>query len=94
MAAPAVRVRVLERLVVPQASARLERLDDDRVGVEDALAVEELHRVEEMSARSHGRVDLEAVLHARGEVVAAVSRRRVNGPRALLERHILGEDAD
>ena len=91
---PAVRIRMLERLVVPQPSPRLERLDDDRIGVEHALAVEELDRVEEMSARADRRVDLEAVLHAGREVVAAVARRGMHGARALLERHVFGENAD
>ena len=84
VAAPAVRIRVLERLAVPQPPAFLERLLDLRVRVEHALPAEELDRVEEVAARADRRVDLEAVLHAGLEVVAAVAGRGVHGAGALL----------
>ena len=66
----------------------------DRIGVEHALAAEELDRLEEVAARSDRRVDLEPVLHAGGEVVAAMARRGVHGAGALLERDVLREHAD
>ena len=46
-------------------AAFLERRLDVRVGVEHALAAEQLDRVEEMPRRADRRVDLQAVLHAR-----------------------------
>ena len=61
VAAPAVRVRVLERLAVPEPAAFGQRLLDLRVGVEHALAAEQLDVVEEVAAaarparRSRGR---------------------------------------
>ena len=73
VAAPAVRVLVRERLPVPEPAALVQRLLDLRVGVEHALAAEQLHRVEEVAAGSDRRVDLEAVLHAGQEVVRAVA---------------------
>src|SRR5205823_6933064 len=79
VAAPAMRVRVGERLAMPQASAFLEGVLDLRVRVEDALPAEELDGVEEMSRRSDRRVNLESVLHAGVEVVGAVPRRSVDG---------------
>ena len=94
VAAPAVRVLVRERLAMPEPAALLERLLDLRVGVEHALAAEELDRVEEVSGRPDRRVDLEAVLHAGVEVVGAVARRRVHRARARLERHVLAEHAE
>ena len=47
VAAPAVRVLVRERLAVPEPAALLQRLLDVRVGVEHALAAEQLDGVEE-----------------------------------------------
>ena len=77
VAAPAVRVLVLERLAVPEPAALVQRLLDLRIGVEHALAAEELHGVEEMPAGSDRRVDVEAVLLRRSG-----SRRR-RGPGAV-----------
>ena len=94
VAAPAVRILVRERLAVPQPAALLERLLDLRVGVEDALAAEELDGVEKMPGRPDRRVDLEAVLHAGVEVVGAMSRRRVHRARARVERHVVAEHAE
>ena len=94
VAAPAVRILVRERLAVPQPAALLQRLVHLRVGVEHALAAEQLHGVEEMPGRSDRRVDLEAVLHAGVEVVRAVPGRRVHGAGARFERHVLAEHAE
>ena len=46
-----------------------------------------------MSAGSDRRVDLEAVLLAGDEVVGAMSRRRVHGARARVERDVVGQHA-
>ena len=94
VAAPAVRVGVLERLAVPQVAALVQRLLDPRVRLEHALAREQLHVVQEVAARAHGRVDVEAVGHAGGEVVGPVPRRRVHRARALLQRHVGRQHAD
>ena len=79
---------------MPEPVARLERFLDLGVGVEDPLPAEELHRVEEMAAGSDGRVDLEPVLHAGREVVAAVARGGVHRAGALLERDVVGQHAE
>ncbi len=94
VAAPAVRVLVRERLAVPQPPARLQRLDDVRVRVEDALAAKQLDVVEEMPRRPDRRVDLQAVFHAGLEVVGAVARRGVHGAGAGVERHVAAEHAE
>ena len=91
VAAPAVRVRMLERLAVPEAAAIVQGLLDSRVRVEHALPGEQLHVLEEVPAGPDRGVDVEAVLHPRREVVGAVSRRRVHGARALFERHVGGQ---
>src|SRR5262249_22583115 len=78
MAAPAVRVRVLERLAVPEALAFAQCLLDARVRVEHALTAEKLDGLKKVSTRSDRRVNLEAVLDTRVEVIAAVSRSRVD----------------
>jgi len=86
-----VGIRVLDALAVPEPAARRERLLDLRIGVEHALAAEELHGFEEVASRSDRRVDLETVLHAGEEVVGPVTGRRVDGAGALLERHVVAE---
>src|SRR5690606_27501290 len=88
VAAPAVRILVRDRVAVPQPAALVQRLLDVRIGVEDTLAREQADAVEEMSAGADGRVDVEPVPDAREEVVGAMSRRRVDGARALLERDV------
>jgi len=94
VAAPAVRVRVGERLAVPESAAGRQRLLDPRVGVEHALAREDLDLVQEVAAGPDRRVDVQAVLHAGIEVVRAVTGRRVHRAGALFERHVVREDAD
>src|SRR5204862_3379490 len=75
---PAVWVWMRERLAVPELPALVERRHDVRVRVEDALPAEQLHRVEKVAGRSDGRIDLQPVLHAGGEVVGAVPRSGVH----------------
>ncbi len=94
VAAPAVRVLVRERLPMPETPAFLECFLDIRIRIEDALAAKQQDGVEEMSAGTHGRVDLEAVLLAGQEVVGAVARSRMHRAGALLERDVVGQHAD
>jgi hypothetical protein len=94
VAPPAVRVRVLERRAMPEARALVQRLFDARVRVEHALAAEEFHVLKEVTARPDRRVDVQPVLHAGREVVAAMARRRVHRARPLLERDVVGEHRD
>ena len=91
VAPPAVRVGVLVRLVVPQPSALGERLDHRGVGFEHLLAGKQPHLVGEAAVRADGRVDLEAVFHARQVVVRAMAGRGVHGAGALLERDVVGQ---
>ena len=89
VAAPAVRVAVLVRLVVPEPAAIAQRLDDGRIGLEHLLAREQLHVVGEAAVRADRRVDLEAVLHAGEVVVRAMTGCGVDGARALFERDVV-----
>src|SRR4029453_14875182 len=82
MTPPAVRIRMLECLTVPEPLALVERFLDSRVRVEDALPAEELDGLQEVAAWTDGRVDLEPVLHAGVEVVAAMTGSRVHGARS------------
>ena len=82
---------MLDALAVPEPAARGERLFDLRVRVENPLTSEELHRVEKVACRADGRVDVEPVLHAREEVIGAVTRGCVDRAGALLEGHIVAE---
>ena len=84
---------MLKRLAVPEAPAFLQRFFNLRVCVEHALTPEELDCFQEVPSRPDRRIDLETVLHARREVVAAVARRGVHGARAGLERDVIGQHA-
>ena len=75
---------VVERLAVPQPAARGQRFLDLRVGVEHAQAAEERDLVEEVPARAHRRVDVEAVAHARAR------SRRTRGPARCGRRRCPG----
>ena len=88
------RVLVRERVVVPQASAVVEGLDDGGVRLEHLLAREQAHIVGESAVGSDRRVDLQAVLAAGQEVVGAMAGRGVHGPGALLERHVIAQHAE
>ena len=94
VAAPAVRVLVRERGAMPQAAALLEGFLDIRVRVEHALARKQADRIVEMPAGPHRRVDIEAVLEPRGEVVGSVARSGVHCARPGVERHVAGQHAD
>ena len=83
-----------ERLAMPQPAALLQRRFDVRVRVEHPLSGEHVDGVEEVAARADRRVDVEAVAHARVEVVRAVPRRRVHRAGAGLERHVIAEHAE
>src|SRR5437762_12058610 len=93
MAAPAMRVGVLECLAVPEMSPLFQRLFDDRVCVEHTLTVEQFDGVEEMTAGIDRRIDLEAILEPGDEVIAAVSGGGVHRASAGLERDVVGKHA-
>ena len=90
---PAMRVRVLERRTVPEPSPFLKRAFDVGIGVEYPAAAKQLDGIEKVSPGTDRSVDLEPVLHARVEVIAAMTRRRVYRARSLLQRHVVAEHA-
>ena len=57
----------------PQPAAALQLLFDRRVRVPHSLSGEELDRLEELSARPHRRIDVQAIFLTRDKVVGAVS---------------------
>ena len=91
VAAPAVRIRVVEVLAVPEPPTRGKRRLHVRVGFPHLLAGKQLHRVVIVAAGVERGVDVEPVLHARAVVVGAVPGRRVHRAGAGLERHVVAE---
>ena len=103
-APPAVRVRVLVRLVPhddgalgrcdpgQRPGAGLEVSDDQRVGVEHqpARVVGDLGREPALGVHRHHRDDPRGVAH--GHVVLAEGRREVHDPRAVLRRDEVGRE--
>src|SRR4051794_11907782 len=83
-----------ERFAVPQSRALVERLRHIRVRVEDALATEELDRIEKMSRGSDRSIDLESVFHAGLEVVGAVAWSCVHRAGAGVERNVRAEHTE
>ena len=80
---------------MPQASAFLERLLDRRVGIEHALAVEQLDSVEKMAAR------VRPAHRSSSPYFTPVTKsslpwpgRGMNGAGALLERDVIGQHAN
>ncbi len=65
VAAPAMRIRVVEGLPVPEPPTVEQSPFDGGVGVEDACSAEELDVLQEVAARPDRGIDLQAVLHAR-----------------------------
>ena len=94
VAAPAVRIRVIEVFAMPEEAPVLERLFDLRVGVRDLEAGEHLDRLVEAAAWIERRVDLEAVADAGLVVVGAVAGRGMNRAGAGFERDVIAKDAE
>ena len=94
VAAPAVRVGVLVRLVVPEAAAFRQRLHDRGIRFEDLLPRKQPDIVREPAVRSDGRIDVEPVLQPSQVVVGAVAGSGVDRTGALLERHVVGEHSE
>ena len=94
VAAPAVRIRVIEVLAMPEEALVLERLFDLRIRVGDLEPGEHLDRLVEAAARIERRVDLEAVADAGLVVVGAVAGRGVDRAGAGFERDVVAEHAE
>ena len=102
VAAPAVRVGVLEAGGAEERALLFEQFDDDRVGLQDGLQIFVGQRWPSAvtlgvaaGGRRHRRTGLrEAVALAGVEVVDAVGGRGVDGAGALLGGDVVGEDAE
>ena len=91
VAAPAVRVGVLDVGPLPQPALLGESRLHARVGLEDAQPAEQLHIVREVAARPDRRVDVETVADARPEVVGPVAGGGMDGAGALIEGDVVGQ---
>ena len=91
MTAPAVGIRVVHRVPVPEPAGAGQRRLDRGVGVEHLLAPDDLDVLVEPPRRSDRRIDVQPVADPGGVVVGAVSRRGVDRAGALLQRHVVGE---
>ena len=76
---------------MPESPARSQCLLDFRVGIEDAHSRKHAHVVREMPARVDRGVDVQAITHARVEVVGAVTRRGMHRTGSLFQRDVLPE---
>ncbi len=94
MAAPAVRVGVVDLGTAHEGSASDEEVDDLRVGFEDLEAVV----LGESVAETAGGIDVaelrEAVFGSGVKVVGAVGRSGVDGSGALLSGDVVGKDSE
>ena len=91
-ASPAERIRVQDRLGLVEQTARLEVVDDQRVGLLDVETGELLDVRQELAVQTHGMGERDALLLAEPQVVDAVQRRRVHDARAFLRRDEIGVD--
>ncbi len=102
VAAPAMRIRVLDVLDREQRAVLFQDIDDERIAFPDGLA-EELERgsaprsafgVEEAPGGIHRAIDRQPVLHADDVIFLAVAGRRMNRAGALFQRHVIAEDPE
>ena len=94
VAAPAVRVRMLDVGPLPQPAVLGKCCFHMRIRFEDAHSPEPLHVVGELAARPDRRVDVQVVLDPGVEVVGAVARSGVDRARSLLESDVVGQYGD
>ena len=92
LAAPAVRVGVRNLFRGHEVAELGQLLDDLGVGFPDVQPGEELDLGQELAPVVHGRVDLQAVLEAGLEVLAAVTRGGVHAAGAGVEGDVVGQD--
>src|ERR1700693_1259754 len=91
--APAMWIAVRKFPLADQHSAPLQQFDDDRVRLEDGLALVFGQAFDEAAVIILGRVCFEAILLPRAEVLGAVSGGRVNDAAALIERDVISQNS-
>ena len=94
VAAPAMRVGVIDVVARQQCAASFEQLDDFRIGLEDLEAVVFRQSVLDAAGGVYFGGLVEAVAFAGVEVVHAVSRARVDGAGALIGSDVVGQHAE
>ena len=101
VAAPAVRIGVLDFLETEQRAVVLEDVNDERIAFPDGLSIQggrqmifETGGIEEAAGGIDGAVDRQTVLHADDVIFLAVARGGVDGAGALLERDVVGHHAE
>ncbi len=93
MAAPAVRIRVLQSLFVHERAATAQQLDDRGIRLEDSLAVVLGQAVAHDAGFVHVGGGIELVALAGIEVIGAVRGRSVDRACALVHGDVIGEHA-
>src|SRR5688572_15741143 len=87
-------VLMRERFAVPEPAAVVKRALDVRVRIENPLPAEKFDGIEEVSAGTDRRVDLEAVLPAGQKIVSAMAWRGMDRARALFKGDVVGKNRD
>ena len=88
------RIGVLDFLIAQQHAAALQQLDDQRIGLEDLLAFVFRQAVAQDAGLVHIAMQVEAVLHASGEVVRAMRRGGVHRARSGIHGDVVAEHAE
>ena len=102
VAAPAMRIAVLDLFFGQQRAVRLQNLDDQRIRLPDGLsdaflgqaAQPRLRRDRTCPRRSTGTVHRKPVFHADDVVFLPVAGSGVNRAGSLFERHVIAQDAE
>ena len=94
VAAPAVRIRVLELFGMQQRAALLQQFDDGRIGVPDLQAVVLRQAVAQDAVFVHVAGGVEPVLHAGGKVFRTVRWRGVDHASAGVHGDVIGQHAE
>ena len=88
------RIGVLDLLQAKQHAARLQQIDDQRIRLEDLLAVVFRQAVAQDAGVIDIGVQIESVLHAGVEVVSAVGGSGVDRAGSGVERNVIAEHAE
>ena len=92
VAAPAVRIAVLQLALGHKCSARFQQFDDRWIGFKNGLAVVFRQSFGEAAVIVEWRVSFQPIFLTDGEVLGSVPRRGVHDSRALLQGNVLAQD--
>src|SRR5579863_9112871 len=99
MAAPAMRITVLDLFFGQQCTVRFQHLGDHGIGLPNRFSDDLVRQpssgafsVIELSGCIHRAVNRQPVLHADFKIFLAMARSGMNRARSLLERNVVGEN--